>query len=79
MKEKVLPDTDRHFRCPMPGQVVSIDVAVGDVIEEGQALCRVEAMKMENVLKSERGGVIKSIRTNPGDSMAVGDVIMEFE
>ena len=65
--------------CPMPGLIVSVDVSVGDVVEVGQPLCTMEAMKMENVLKSERKVVVKSIIASPGDTLAVDDVILEFE
>jgi propionyl-CoA carboxylase alpha chain len=48
-------------------------------VEEGQALCTVEAMKMENILRSERKAVIKKVNVACGDSLAVDAVIMEFE
>jgi propionyl-CoA carboxylase alpha chain len=63
----------------MPGLVVRIDVAEGDEVFDGQALCMVEAMKMENVLRAERKGVVAKVHATPGQSMAVDDVIMEFE
>ena len=65
--------------CPMPGLVVKLDVAVGDEVQEGQALCTIEAMKMENILRAERAGVVGVINAAAGDSLAVDDVIMEFE
>ena len=65
--------------CPMPGLIVSIEVTKGVSVEVGQPLCTMEAMKMENVLKSERKAVIKSIKAKPGDVLAVDDVILEFE
>jgi len=52
---------------------------VGDEVFEGQALCTVEAMKMENILRAEKKGVIKLINAAVGGSLAVDDVIMEFE
>ena len=79
MPEKLPPDTSKMLLCPMPGLVVKIDVAVGDTVEEGQALCTVEAMKMENILRAERRGVVSKINAAPGDSLAVDDVILEFE
>ena len=54
MPEKAPPDTSKLLLCPMPGLVVRIDVAEGDEVFDGQALCMVEAMKMENVLRAER-------------------------
>lgn len=65
--------------CPMPGLISSINVNVGDSVEIGQALCTMEAMKMENILKAERPAVVKSVKAQPGDILAVDDVIMEFE
>ncbi len=79
MPEKVAPDTSKYLLCPMPGLIVKIDVAEGDEVQEGQALCTVEAMKMENILRAERKGVVKAIKAIAGDSLAVDEVIMEFE
>jgi propionyl-CoA carboxylase alpha chain len=62
----------------MPGLVVSISVSEGQEVKAGETLAVVEAMKMENVLRAERDGVVKSIRAKPGDSLAVDAVIMEF-
>jgi propionyl-CoA carboxylase alpha chain len=58
--------------------VVSIAVVVGQEIKAGETLAVVEAMKMENVLRAERDGVVKAIKAKPGDSLAVDAVIMEF-
>ncbi|WP_300032139.1 acetyl/propionyl/methylcrotonyl-CoA carboxylase subunit alpha [uncultured Roseobacter sp.] len=79
MPEKLPPDTSKMLLCPMPGLVVSVSVAVGDEVQEGQALCTIEAMKMENILRAERKGVVSKINAGAGDSLAVDDVIMEFE
>ncbi|WP_299406396.1 acetyl/propionyl/methylcrotonyl-CoA carboxylase subunit alpha [uncultured Roseobacter sp.] len=79
MPEKLPPDTSKMLLCPMPGLVVKLDVAVGDEVQDGQALCTIEAMKMENILRAERKGVVSKINAAAGDSLAVDDVIMEFE
>lgn len=79
MPEKAPPDTSKMLLCPMPGLVVKIDVEVGQQVEEGQPLCTVEAMKMENILRAERRGVVAKIHAAPGDSLGVDEVIMEFE
>jgi propionyl-CoA carboxylase alpha chain len=79
MPEKLPPDTSKMLLCPMPGLIVKIDVAVGDEVQEGQALCTVEAMKMENILRAEKKSVVTKINAGAGDSLAVDDVIMEFE
>ena len=79
MPEKMPPDTSKYLLCPMPGLVVKINVAEGDEVQEGQALATVEAMKMENILKAERRGVVKKITASAGASLKVDEVIMEFE
>jgi len=79
MPEKSPPDTSRFLLCPMPGLIVKISVAEGQEVQEGQALATVEAMKMENILKAERKGIVKKINAAPGVSLKVDDVIMEFE
>ena len=79
MPEKLQPDTSKMLLCPMPGLVVKINVAEGDEVQEGQALCTIEAMKMENILRAEKKGVVTKINAGPGDSLAVDEVIMEFE
>ncbi len=79
MPEKLAPDTSKLLLCPMPGLIVKVDVQVGDEVQEGQALCTVEAMKMENILKAEKKAVVTKINAISGDNLAVDDVIMEFE
>jgi propionyl-CoA carboxylase alpha chain len=79
MPEKLPPDTSKMLLCPMPGLIVKVDVEVGDEVQEGQALCTVEAMKMENILRAEKKGVVSKINASAGDSLAVDEVIMEFE
>ena len=79
MPQKAPPDTSKLLLCPMPGLIVKIDVEEGEEIQEGQTLCTVEAMKMENILRAERKGVVKKIKASAGESLAVDDVIMEFE
>ena len=63
----------------MPGLVVKVDVEEGQEVQEGQALCTIEAMKMENILRAEKKAVVTKINAGPGDSLAVDEVIMEFE
>jgi propionyl-CoA carboxylase alpha chain len=79
MPDKLPPDTSKMLLCPMPGLIVTVNVSEGDQVQEGQALCTVEAMKMENILRAEKQGVVSKINAGPGDSLAVDDVIMEFE
>jgi propionyl-CoA carboxylase alpha chain len=79
MPVKVAPDLSRFLLCPMPGLVVSVNVNRGEAVKAGQTLAVVEAMKMENVLRAERDGVIGAIKVKAGDSLAVDQVILEFE
>jgi propionyl-CoA carboxylase alpha chain len=79
MPEKIAPDTSKLLLCPMPGLVVKLNVTEGDTVEEGQALCTIEAMKMENILKAEKKGTVSKINASEGDSLAVDEIIMEFE
>jgi propionyl-CoA carboxylase alpha chain len=79
MPVKTLADSGKKLLCPMPGLVVAITVAVGQEIKAGETLAVVEAMKMENVLRAERDGVVKAIHAKKGDSLAVDAVILEFE
>ena len=78
MQEKLPPDTSKMLLCPMPGLIVKIDVEIGQEVQEGQPLCTVEAMKMENILRAERKGVVAKINSSVGDSLAVDDIILEF-
>jgi propionyl-CoA carboxylase alpha chain len=79
MIEKVPPDLSRYLLCPMPGLLTALNVGEGDKVEAGQPLAVVEAMKMENILRAEKAGVVKSVSAEPGDSLAVDAVILEFE
>ncbi|MGF1605723.1 MAG: acetyl-CoA carboxylase biotin carboxylase subunit [Rhodothalassiaceae bacterium] len=79
MPDRGAEDSARFLNCPMPGLMISVAVKEGDAVEAGQPLCVVEAMKMENILRAERAGVVKSVKAKPGDSLAVDEVIMEFE
>jgi propionyl-CoA carboxylase alpha chain len=79
MPEAEIADTSKLLLCPMPGLVVSIAVEVGQEVKVGEALCVVEAMKMENILRAERDCTVTRINCAPGASLAVDDVIMEFD
>ncbi|GAA4822799.1 acetyl-CoA carboxylase biotin carboxylase subunit [Sphingosinicella ginsenosidimutans] len=78
MIEKVPPDLSKFLICPMPGLLTRLDVKEGDMVEAGQPLAVVEAMKMENILRAEKAGTVKSIAAKPGESLAVDAVILEF-
>jgi propionyl-CoA carboxylase alpha chain len=79
MIEKIPPDLSKYLLCPMPGLVVSIGVKEGDRVEAGQPLATVEAMKMENILRAEKSATVKRVAAQPGESLAVDAVILEFE
>ncbi|MFL6841460.1 MAG: biotin carboxylase N-terminal domain-containing protein [Sphingomicrobium sp.] len=79
MIEKVPPDLSRLLLAPMPGLLTRLDVAVGDTVEAGQPVAVMEAMKMENILRAGRAATVKATPAKPGDSLAVDQVIVEFE
>ncbi|MEE9313256.1 MAG: acetyl/propionyl/methylcrotonyl-CoA carboxylase subunit alpha [Rhizobiaceae bacterium] len=79
MIEKTPADTSKQLLCPMPGLIVSIAVSEGDEVHEGQALATVEAMKMENILRAEKKTKVIKINATAGESLAVDEIIMEFE
>jgi biotin carboxyl carrier protein len=69
----------RPVRAPMPGLIVRIDVSPGDTVQAGRAVVTMEAMKMENELKSEADGVVARILVEPGQAVEKGAVLVEFE
>ena len=78
MPKREPADLSRFLLSPMPGLMVSLAVNEGDEVRVGQALAVVDAMKMENVLRAERDGVVANIKVAQGDSLRVDQVIMEF-
>ncbi len=79
MIEKIPPDLSRFLICPMPGLLVALHVAEGDKVEAGQPLAVIEAMKMENILRAEKTGTVKSVNAVAGESLAVDAIILELE
>jgi len=79
MLEKLPPDTSKLLLSPMPGLLVSVAVEVGQAVKSGEELAVVEAMKMENVLRAEKDATVASIKAEIGSSLAVDQVIIEFE
>jgi propionyl-CoA carboxylase alpha chain len=79
LPEKVAPDTSKLIQSPMPGLVVAVPVTVGQEVKEGETVAIIEAMKMQNILKAERDGVVKTIGAKAGDPVAADDVLVEFE
>ncbi|MYM00264.1 ATP-grasp domain-containing protein [Novosphingobium sp. FGD1] len=79
MIEKIPPDLSKYLICPMPGLLVSLSVGEGDKVEAGQPLAVIEAMKMENILRAEKSGTVKSVNAKAGESLAVDAIILEME
>ncbi|MGO6984251.1 acetyl-CoA carboxylase biotin carboxylase subunit [Rhizobium leguminosarum] len=79
MPVKLPPDTSKMLLCPMPGIITFVAVKEGEQVESGQALATVEAMKMENTLRAEKRGTVKRVAAVAGQSLAVDELIMEFE
>ena len=78
MPVKVPADMSKYLLCPMPGLVKAIHVIQGQDVKAGDSLAIVEAMKMENLLRAERDGVVAKVNAKAGDSLAVDAVILEF-
>lgn len=72
-------DTSDFVMSPMPGTLISFKINEGDQVESGQELCIVEAMKMQNIVRSPRAGVISKFNVEQGSAMATDAIIMEFE
>ena len=78
LPEKQAADTSKLITSPMPGLVVAIPVAVGQEVKTGETVAIIEAMKMQNILKAERDGVVKAVSAKAGDPVAADDVLVEF-
>ncbi len=79
LPEKVAADTSKLVLSPMPGLVVAIAVTPGQEVKTGETVAIIEAMKMQNILKAERDGVVKAVSAAAGDPVAADDVLVEFE
>ena len=75
---KIPADTSRLVLSPMPGLVIAAEVGAGEQVREGQVLFIVEAMKMQNIIRAERDGVLRSVPARTGDSVAADDIMAEF-
>ena len=78
LPEKEKPDLSKLILSPMPGLIVSVDVAVGDMVEAGQPVCIVEAMKMQNIIRAEATSEVKAVNVSAGDSVAADQVLIAF-
>jgi propionyl-CoA carboxylase alpha chain len=77
--EKIAPDTSGLIISPMPGLMVSVDVVAGDAVKSGQAVAIIEAMKMQNIIRAERDGIVKAVKTTQGAAVAADEIIIELE
>ena len=78
MISKETKSNEKLVKCPMPGLVISLDVEEGQEVEIGDKLCTIEAMKMENIIRSEISGKIKKIHCKGSDSLSSDEIILEF-
>jgi propionyl-CoA carboxylase alpha chain len=78
LPEKQAADTSKLVLSPMPGLVVAVPVTVGQEVKSGETVAIIEAMKMQNILKAERDGVVKAVSAKAGDPVAADDVLVEF-
>uniref|UniRef100_A0A8B9GHK3 Propionyl-CoA carboxylase alpha chain, mitochondrial n=1 Tax=Amazona collaria TaxID=241587 RepID=A0A8B9GHK3_9PSIT len=79
MPEKAAEDTSSALRSPMPGAVVAVSVKPGDTVSEGQEICVIEAMKMQNSMTAAKTGKVKAVHCKAGDTVGEGDLLVELE
>ena len=79
MPEKLPPDLSKYLLSPMPGLLREVAVKVGQEVKAGEKLAVIEAMKMENILRADQDCKVKKLSAAAGDSLAVDQVIIEFE
>ena len=79
MPVKTPPDLSKFLLSPMPGLLREVSVHAGQKVRAGEKLAVIEAMKMENILKAEKDCLVKRVVSEAGESLAVDQVIVEFE
>jgi propionyl-CoA carboxylase alpha chain len=79
MPHKAPPDTSKFLLSPMPGLLTQVAVTLGQEVKAGEVLAKIEAMKMENVLKAERDCVVDALLAKPGESLSVDQPIIGFK
>lgn len=67
-----------NIKAPMPGLIIDLKVKIGDSVKSGDQLLVLEAMKMENILKTQGEGIVKNVKVKKGDSVEKGQVLIEF-
>ena len=75
---KLAADTSKLILSPMPGLVVTLDVAPGQHVRTGEQVAIIEAMKMQNIIRAERDGTVKAVGAAAGDSVAADEVLVEL-
>ena len=78
LPRRAAADTSKRVLSPMPGLVVSVEVGAGEAVQAGQPLAVIEAMKMQNVIRAERDGVVKRIAVQADESVAADDLLFEL-
>lgn len=73
------PSHPDAVKSPLPGTVMSINVKVGDSVKSGDKVAVLESMKMENDIRTNKGGVVKQILVSSGDTVQEGDDLMIIE
>ena len=79
MPRKALPDMSNYLLSPMPGLLTQVFAEPGMPVKAGEELAVIEAMKMENILRAERDGTVKTLHAQAGDNLSVDQAIVEFE
>ena len=79
MPVKAAPDLSKYLLSPMPGLLREVLVSPGQQVRAGEKLAVIEAMKMENILRSEKDCKVKAVVAAVGDSLSVDQVIVEYE
>ena len=73
------PPAGRTFRTPMPGVIFSVAVAAGDQVVTGDEVCVLEAMKMQQTLRADWSGIVKTVHVQPGQQVPDGAPIVDLE
>lgn len=69
----------KAITAPMPGDIVGVEVRVGDSVSAGDVVCVLEAMKMKNMIRTSTGGVVATVEVSPGQAVDYGAVLVTFE
>lgn len=73
------PKGSGFIKSPLPGTIIDVHVKIGDMVKTGDKLITLEAMKMENVIYSDKSGKVASVKVNKSDAVMEGDMLIEIE